>query len=81
LVSHRADGGAPVARSLMSLQLVQRQGEDKQSLSNEPETMAKRCCKGVKTMEHALTSEACQDWMYMPSREQQLCGWVQVSQV
>ena len=73
---HCADGGAAVARSLVSLQeSVQRQAEDKQSLGNEPETIAMRGCKGVRTMEHALTSEAYHDRMYMPSGNSSFALW------
>ena len=57
---HFADGRAPVAHLLMSLQeSVQRQGETEQSLGNEPETMAMRCCRGRKPLKHALTLREC----------------------
>ena len=57
---HCADGRAPVARLLMSLQeSMQRQGETEQSLGNEPETMAMRCCRGRKPLKHALTLREC----------------------
>ena len=68
---HCADGGAPVAQTLVSLEeSVQRQGK--------AGYRAMRCCRGVKTTKHVLTIRAHHNRTTGLQQEGHICLWALV---